>query len=477
MNNKIIQFIKSKGITLTENPNAIASKMELWNEWYSGAVSDFHNYKIYQGKKKIRKNRKSLHMAETVCQDWADLLLNERVTISCSEEAIQDRLPQVLQQVNFYTKSNQLIERAFALGGGYLIQYWDGTQTNQKYITQDKMIPITYTASGLIEAAFASEITIGGLKLEYLELHTLDESGNYVIDNFYLQNDEKGEALTEMSADFYKRFNLAQKVITNSPVPKFQPIMPNKATKNKSAYGESIFAGAIDVLKAIDNEYDSLDNEFTLGRKRIFVNDGVSYFHVGEDGEMRPAFDPQDDVFYRLPDEAGEGANVVEVNMALRVEEHKAALQTQLNLLSQKVGLGENHYKWDSGQVSTATQVISENSKMFRAMKKHEILLGQSLINMAKSLMQIEAEYNNGPAVPEDATFTVYFDDSIIEDTEAEQRKALTLYTASLISKQEFYRKVYGFSDEEAANFAKKMQEEITEEMNWQAIEEEPQTE
>lgn len=63
--------------------------------------------------------------------------------------------------------------------------------------------------------------------------------------------------------------------------------------------GIALFANAIDQLKGCDITYDSYINEFVLGRKRIFVApDMLSYSEFGD-----PAFDPNDAVFYQLPEE------------------------------------------------------------------------------------------------------------------------------------------------------------------------------
>lgn len=474
MDKRIVEFLKSKGVHIEQPWNADEA-IKLWANWYAGYVDGFHRYKLYQGEKRIPQERKTLKMAETACQDWADLLLNEKVEISCSDDTVQERLNMVLQRVNFAVQANQLLERAFAVGGGFFIEYWDGTGVNIKYVTQDRMIPITYTSAGLIEAAFTSKQVVDGQEYEYLETHTLNDKGEYVVDNFLLR--EKNGGLTEMPAAFLQLHNVAAKVETNSSTPRFQSVRPNKANKyaSDSPFGVSVFSGAIDVLKAIDNEYDSLDNEFTLGRKRIFVTDGVANIHVNEDGTTSPAFDPMDTAFYRMPEQNDEdGIPIVESNMQLRIAEHEQALQTQLNILGQKCGFGENHYRWQQGTVTTATQVISENSKMFRTLKKHELLLRKSIVDMARSLMEIEYAYVDGTELPPDITFTVDFDDSIIEDTAEKKRMALTDYNAELISAQEYYRQVYSLDDQQAQAFAKQMQEERNAEQSWKNVEDEP---
>ncbi len=51
-----------------------------WLQWYKGKVAKFHSYSQYNGKKKVRRERATLGMAKKVCEDWANLLLNEKVS-------------------------------------------------------------------------------------------------------------------------------------------------------------------------------------------------------------------------------------------------------------------------------------------------------------------------------------------------------------------------------------------------------------
>ena len=62
-------------------PSAHKVNVDTWLSWYKGNVQNFHTYKIYNGNKEIKISRKSMQMAKSACEDWADLLLNEKVKI------------------------------------------------------------------------------------------------------------------------------------------------------------------------------------------------------------------------------------------------------------------------------------------------------------------------------------------------------------------------------------------------------------
>ena len=100
------------------------------------------------------------------------------------------------------------------------------------------------------------------------------------------------------------------------------------------------------------------------------------------DGE--PLFDANDLVFYLLPEDSSNGSTVKEIEANLRMEEHFTGLQTALNMLALKTGFGSNHWKFDSGHITAATQVIAANSEAYRTQCKHEILLKRVLTDLAR---------------------------------------------------------------------------------------------
>ena len=456
MDSQVVDFLRARQINVIKED--IEDKLEVWRQWYKGEVDTFHKYKIYQGKKHKTHKRKSLGMAARVSQRWADLLLNEKVEISATDEYTEAKLHWLLDSVNFYVRGNNLIEAAFAMGGGFLIQYWDGEKTAQKYVLQEFMYPITYDSGKLTEAAFSTRKHIDGQEYIYLETHLLDDNKEYVIDNVLLKKGDT-KSLEEVQSTFYEEHRIISKVETHSKTPLFQMIRPNIANRDNfnSPYGTSVFSGATDILKTIDLIYDSYGKEFLLGRKRIFVADGVSNINFDkETGEQIDVFDPEDEVFYSLPGDENT-PSIQESNLALRVAEHDTALQTQLDCLSQAVGFGGNGFQWDAAGVATATQIISENSEMFRTLKKHEALLRAAIIDMCKGLLYIEAVFGGDTKIKLDDDISVNFDDSIIEDTAEIKRQAMLELNAGLIDSIEYYMTVYKLTEEQAIKFRAEM--------------------
>ena len=209
--------------------------------------------------------------------------------------------------------------------------------------------------------------------------------------------------------------------------------------------GISIYANAVDTLKKLDMEYDSYYNEFDLGRKRIFV---APEMLTNVDGSM--AFDPDDSVFYSLPEDYNSGKDglIKEVDMSLRVEEHSKAINDDLKYLSLKCGFGTERYRFDGAGVKTATEVISDNSDMYRMLKKHEIILEDVLKQLVKIIIRLGRVTGNN--LNPDTKITIDFDDSIIEDKETERQQDRQDVSMGAMSLEEYRAKWYGETEEVA---------------------------
>ena len=58
--------------------------IRLWRDWYKGYSKEFHHYTDYNGKETVDLDRYSLKMAKKVCEDWANLLFNEKTVVFLS---------------------------------------------------------------------------------------------------------------------------------------------------------------------------------------------------------------------------------------------------------------------------------------------------------------------------------------------------------------------------------------------------------
>ena len=131
-------------------------------------------------------------------------------------------------------------------------------------------------------------------------------------------------------------------------------------------------------------------------------------------------------------------------------------------MLSSKCGFGETYYRFNGGSVATATQVISENSTMFRTIKKHEIILEQALTELCRILLHL-GNTALGLSLDEAVKISVDFDDSIIEDKATDFSRDMQLLNAGIMNDWEFRMRWMNEDEATAKAALPKMHEMSTE--------------
>ena len=466
----IFEKLKERGFTTV--PESFYTNIGVWKNWYDGDVKNFHQYKVYNGQEHVKRHRYTMGMAKKVSEDWANLLMNEKVQITLEGKKEQDFFDAVCSDNNFRVKSSEMQEMKAALGTVAYVPRIVGASVNAvtgklegkaegiklDYCTAEHIFPLSWENGKVIECAFSTSKVVCKDTYLYLQIHRLDENKEYVIENV-LFKDQNGQ-LSEVDNSSVEGFeNVPPVVNTGSKGRQFVIDRMNIANNIDVSLplGISVFANAIDNLKGVDVAYDSYINEFVLGKKRIMVKPEAT---KGIDGE--PVFDPNDTVYYVLPEDSQNGSLIEQVDMTLRTEEHNAGLQDMLNVLSSKCGFGENHYKFDRGNISTATQVISENSSMFRTIKKHEIILEDVMIELCRIILRLGNTYM-GAGLNEDVEISVDFDDSIIEDKQADFSRDMQLLNAGIMNDWEFRAKWMNEDEATAKAALPKMQDMTTE--------------
>ncbi len=448
---KIEEFFKIRGYDIKGIIEYQSNNGEYLG-WYRGFVDKFHRYYTYNGERKVYKDRYALGMGKTICENFASFLMNERVKITLGDDKSTDILNELLVKNNFWVKANQGIEKTFALGTGCFLLSLnkDSQDIKVQFVDADNIYPLAYTHDEIIECAFVSDSlsfskeSLNTTKIKNIQTHTL-ENGQYVIRNFRFAVGDN-EELREVPVE-----DIPTEIFTNTDFRWFIPIKPNIVNNFylDSPFGLPVYANSLDVLKALDLTYDSFVNEIQNGRKRLFVTQEA--MKVGSDGCFKNAFDPSDVLFYILDGNFSDNKNnyVQEVNGQLRVAELREAIQTNLNLLSTKLGMGNNYFKFDNNMVSkTATEVISENSDLFRTIKKHEQVLESALIELVHAIAKIGRKINIFNI--SDENISIDFDDSIIESKEQERLQDRQDMAVDVMSRVEYREKWYG-EDEEVA--------------------------
>ena len=463
----IFSYFRNKGID-TLNPT-FYRQIEVWRSWYNSNVRKFHKYKVYRGNgTSVNCTRYSLGMAKKVCEDMADLLLNEKVTITVADQTTDTFVKKVLEANTWEELGNEFQEWKAALGTvAYVVYVKDavvdeagnmtGGTVGINYVEAAHIYPTSWQNKVITECIFTFPKTYKRKKYVHFQYHRIENvpgegRKQYVIENTVVENTTgAGKELTPEEWEEIPAFSgLAERIETGSDQPLFiidRLNMVNNADEDTTnPMGVALFANGIDVIRKIDLEYDSYANEFSLGRKRIFV---APEFLTTQGGDA--VFDPQDTVFYELPEDYFKESKEAmhEVNMELRIEEHSQAINDDLNWLSFKCGFGTDRYRFEGGQVKTATEVISENSDMYRTLQKHELVLERVLIQLIQTIIRAGISVGNH-GLKENTAVTVTFDDSIIQDKEAERQSDRQDVAMGAMGLAEYRAKWYGETPEQA---------------------------
>ena len=468
----LLEKLKALGFT-TVPKEYYEQSVDVWQSWYEGKVKKFHSYRVYNGSKFVRMSRYSVGMGKKVCEDWANLLMNEKVHITLEGKKEQEFFDGVCADNNWTVKANETQERKAAVGtAAYVFTVTDvpvdeengdivgnGGKIKIDYCSGNSIIPLSWDNGIINECAFAVEKVVKGDTYVYMQVHHFGENGNYDIDNFlYLKNNEN---LSDVELSDVEGFeNIPKTIHTGSNKRQFVIDRLNIAnnTSTNNPLGVSVFANAIDQLKAVDIVYDSYINEFNLGKKRIMVKPSAM---KNLDGD--PAFDTNDVVFYIMPEDSQDDSMIHEINMSLRTTEFNTGMQDALNMLSAKCGFGENHYKFNQGSIATATQVVSENSTLFRTIKKHEIILEDVLKEVARIILRLGNTYL-GKSLNEDVEISVDFDDSIVEDKAADFERDARLLSMGIMGQVEFRMKWMNEDEKTAEEAIQELRDKMIEE-------------
>ena len=368
----------------------------------------------------------------------------------------------VLGANKFWVQANNLIEKAFATGTGAVVLHVQNVKTADggivvspeakiklNYISAEMIIPISVDNGEIVEAAFCSESVVKGKKFINLETHLLDKSGNYIIHNYRFKADNGTLEAAGLPP------NMAAEYSTGCNVPWFAIIEPNieNDIECNNGLGVSVLHGAIDALKSVDLCFNNFCSDFYLGQKKVFME--KSLVEIDDDGtEIAP-----DDVHQQLftyinfPQEnAGDGKKFIqEFNPELRVEENTKGVQSALDYLSFKCGLGNKHYQFNGSTVVTATQYTGDKQDLIQNAHKHYIVVEEFMLSLVRAILHV-GKHIMGADIDENSKVEIVFDKSVIIDEAAERLQDLQEVRDGIQAPWEFRVKYYCEDKDTAKN-------------------------
>lgn len=472
-----------------------------WKMVYKGYVPEWHDVSDKSIAKPDGKRRRyRTNTGKAICSELANLIWAEGSSISVNQdgwnEEGQDPLDHyikgILERNNLDTKMRQLIEECMALGGGTIRTYVDGMRDEEGNIIAgtedvklafgmaDKFIPLSWDNTRVTEGVFIEKRASKGWYWTRLEFHRWNGE-EYVVSNEYYKTQSKPTGDTSQDilgirspfselwaglADAVPFKNLQLGLFTY-----FRTCMANNLDDN-SPLGISLYANCMDTLKALDVAFDSLVMEMILGKKRIIVPAGAVKSVRDTKGFEHRYFDANDSVYEALYTDSNEQLKIQDNTVELRIDEHVKAINALLDILSSQIGLSEGTLSFDKGRgIKTATEVISENSKTYRTVKLMQKPILQSIEDLIDEIIDISCAYdisftwlgrtyNVYDLVKNGYHTAVSFDDSIIQDTDAERTLGMRDVQNGVLSKKTYMVKYMNMTPEEADAELERIMEE-----------------
>lgn len=456
----------------------------VWQAIYKGFYKAWHEVplKTIRDPKGKTRTLATMNAGKMACSQMARYVWNERCSIAASmanapeDDPLNGFLQYVLKDNRFGSAFGDLLEKSFALGGGALKEWVEvpkdenGNDIGEGkvrigYTMASQFVPTAWDNSKVTSGIFVSREARDGYYYTVVEWHHWDGT-TYRITNDLYRQPIKGSEPQNILGWWYpldKVYPLLSPDTTMEDVQQafFQYVRPfgaNYADDN-SPLGMSIYAPALNTLHGLDIMFDSLQREFVLGKKRIIAPARLMKVSAGVNGS-RPDryFDADDEVWEALATDNPEDLKIYDNSVDLRVEPHITGINGDLSILCAQIGFDPGTLSFDATKgLKTATEVISENSKTFGTVKAHENLLKDALVDMVHAIFDLAVRYGltwEGKTIESliagGYDVSVQFDDSIIEDKNAEINRGVSLVGAGLLSKRKFMTDMLGYTPEDA---------------------------
>ena len=464
MDRLILDYLEAK--YKVTPPRAFYAEIAKWDAWRRGFFKPFHEFSENgAGGFPVKRELYRLNMAKKICEDWATLILADKTVVTSSDSAVAEWLGGAdgehgfLGEQKFIKNAARLVEKAFSLGTGAAILRIDGVTLDGGYLTgcpearlgtvfvdAEHIVPISTENGKITEAAFISESMRDGIPTVYVEIHRRGADG-YVITNELLKK-ENGELIPDKLPR-----GVAGEVRTGTFVPFFAILKPNLTNHvdESCGLGVSVYAQATDCLKGVDLAFNNFCRDLKLGGKKVFMNRNL----VMRDGNGT-LYTP-DDVAQQLFVTVGDGdlaeeTMITEHNPDLRTKENAEAVQSQLDYLSFRCGMGTRQYLFSGVQGKaqlTATQYTGERQDLIQTTAHHRINACEFISDYVRAALTAAVKVLCLP-LDASAPVTVNFDDSYFIDSESQRARDREEVAAGLMKPWEFRMKWRGESEERA---------------------------
>lgn len=407
------------------------------------------------------KDVKSLELEASICSEFSRLVLLEHkseLTGSNRASYINRYYQKVLKELK-----DDKLEYALATGGIVIKPYVQNEEIYTEFIEADRFFPVaTDNNKEITGAIFVAQYYEGDKQYTRLEYHNLDIlKKEYTITNRAFISRNKYDLGIETELINTKWANLEKiTTIENIYKPLFTyfkvPIANNIDTT--SPLGASIYSRAVDKIKKADIQYGRIDWEYEASEKAVYVNElavkttdeNSKKFRLDKlKNRIYKALNMNDDDFYE------------EYSPDIRDEAFWRGLNKHLERIEFSCQLAYGTLSEPTYSDKTAEEIKTSKQRSFSAVSKIQQSLQTSLENLVYIYDCLVSLYDLCPNGGIEQSNE--WDDSLIIDSEAEQRIRQQEVREKLRTRASYLMWRYGFTEKQAKEELESIRKEAEE--------------
>lgn len=401
----------------------------------------------------ISKEVPSLQLGASIAEEFARLItleMKSEVTGSKRAEFINEEYQKVLEDL----KSELGLFNA--VGGGFFKPFVKGDKFYIDYIPQTDCKPLKFDSAGNITSiVFSSQIVKGEKRYTRLETHTLNGT-DYIVENKVYVSEIYNTSLGRQTSlkEISEWSDLEEKtIIQNIKMPLFAyykvPLSNNIDTK--SCLGPSVYSKAVNSIAKADIQAARLDYEYESAERSVYADVDALKNENGtaKRSKIVKTLDTGENGFYK------EFSPSVRDEAFIRGENKiKQEIEFQCNLAYGTISDPQAVDK-------TATEINASKQRSYSSVSQMQNSLEKALKHLVYILDVYCDLYELCPAGEYEVS--AEWDDSIIVDTESEQRIRLQETNLGLGSKLDYLMWRYGLTEEQAQEKLDRIKQEKSE--------------
>lgn len=447
-----VRFLKRQGY---QPRNVMDQHIRAWWSWYQVTNGFYAGDRADTGRGPDPSGRLSIRPARAVCDEWASLVMDEKTSIGSQDRALSEWLSG--HAAAFVSEQADNLALAFALGSGCWAVGVDGVGDDGRgaeavvsvdFYDAGKVVPLTSDGCDSVSVALVSRCLVGGRVLDRVQVHEPVEEtgGTYHIRTWLFDPALQGKPVDSglVVADLDTRSTLPTYAIV-------RPALSN-TYEEFTPLGVSVFDDAVDTIKLVDATFDAMYWRTRLGLPRVICEEsGIKVDPKTGVADLGSTIDQK--LFKALPGKVGQSSPLTVYDPGTRADESETAMNDALSMLSVKCGFGPNYFSFTrQGGLKTAREVVSDNSVLYRNLRKHEGKVGEALRRLFAGAYAAECGVRTGSA-PTGVSVDVTWDDSVVEDADAERETMKDDVARGLCPKWRYVAKYYGMGEDEAREF------------------------